>query len=101
MYECDITYQRIEVYKYTSDNWCPSFELDNPYGKGELLVRVSTMPLMTDGDDRYRVCVWGEDDMGMERDFPDSVDAADMFNRVLRLKDVTMSSLESLGFVSA
>ncbi len=44
----------------TPDNWCPTAE----DGK----VRVTFTGLM---GPMWRVCVWGEDDLGVERDYPD------------------------------
>lgn len=47
----------------------------------------------------WRVCVWGEDDCGMERDFETRADAIEMFRRVVDL--TTKKQLEAWGFVHA
>ena len=89
----DLDYTRIDVYKYTSDNWYPPYRLENMYAKGETLVKISTMPLI-EGD--YRVCAWGDDDIGMDIDIESPVDAKLMFDKVIALKDVTMKALVDL-----
>lgn len=96
---------RVDVFKRTSDDWYPSYTL-NQYNSGvdhQKLVEVSftqTGPIPpTIGD--WRVCVWGGDDCGMERDFTDKKTAWECFLDVISLDDVTMNSLTERHFVRA
>jgi len=83
------------VYKKTSDNWCPNYNYDfvmvsfcqtgpNPPINGE-----------------WRVCVWGADDFGMERDFKNKDEAWQVFIEVISLDNVTIDELKLLEFISA
>jgi len=50
----------------------------------------------------FRVCVWGADDCGMERDFENrEAEALNTFMQVIGLPDVNFQDLKQLGFVSA
>ena len=86
--------KRRECFKNSTDNWYPCY--DNK------LVKVSFMSLGPDGD-QYRVCVWGADDFGMERDFDlDRYQNAEtLFTRILEMEDVTQKQLTNLGMVVA
>ena len=97
---------RVEVFKYTSDDWCPSYKLVNPcWNEGEnlKLVRVSFTQTGPNppSDGEWRVCAWGDDDCGMERDFTDEMAAFCCFLEVIGLYDVSMDALRERGFVSA
>lgn len=77
------------VFKLTDDDWYPSHYLGDYY-KGQKpltvkLVEVSFLELM---DGCFRVCVWGNDDTGMELDFmPYEHDLAlKMFHEVIALE---------------
>ena len=91
---------KIDVFKITSDEWYPSFKLN---GGEKSLVEVS---LTQTGPNpptlgEWRVCVWGEDDIGMERDFLDELSAIFCFMKVVELEDVTFDSLEQMQFKQA
>lgn len=77
----------------TTDNWFPNYEGDQV---ALSLTKLQGYPIT------YRVCVWGMDDCGMERDFQtnDPTEAKKLFDK---LKDaiVTMGYLSELGFISA
>ena len=91
--------KKVNVYKTTSDNWHPSFQLKD----GTQLVRVSftqTGPNPPHNGE-WRVCVWGDDDCGMEKDFLEEIAAQAMFLEVIALADVNKQGLKKLGFVSA
>jgi hypothetical protein len=49
----------------------------------------------------WRVCVWGNDDFGMERDFTDEDEAFNMFHQVISWKYVNMTELYAINFVTA
>ncbi len=94
--------QRISCFKRTTDDWHPSHALADWYNGtppgGVLLVEVSLITL-TDG--KTRVCVWGADDTGMERDFDGALEARAMWHTVLAHEVITKAELTRLGFVYA
>ncbi len=55
---------RCDVFKRTTDDWYPPYVLED----GRALVRVSFIKL-THSEYLFRVCAWGMDDFGMEKDF--------------------------------
>ena len=96
---------RCDVFKRTTDDWYPSYTLSN-WNKGvanQKLVEVSfcqtgPIPPVTG---EWRVCVWGGDDYGMEKDFTEVNAAWFCFLDVIGLDDVTMLALSERGFVNA
>jgi hypothetical protein len=72
-----------------ADDWYPNFSGD--------LVRVSFMPLLTGG--KWRVCVWGADDLGMERDFETRLPALECYQNLPKV--LSQKMLKDLGFVRA
>lgn len=98
------------VFKLTDDDWSPSHSLGDYY-KGQapgtvLLVEVSFLQFIVtelNPDPGYRVCVWGNDDRGMEQDYASSefAEAEQMFHDVIALDRVNMSTLKEWGFVYA
>ncbi len=92
-------YKRVEKMKFTDDDWCPSYEHN--------MVCVSLITDMKEFNGEgvwHRVCVWGEDDCGMEKDFfgeDQRVDAENCFAKVINLQRVNRSDLKAMGFVSA
>lgn len=94
--------KRITVFKETTDNWFPSYKVE-----GRAYLQLVTVELTQTGPDpnagngEWRVCVWGGDDCGMERDFDDLSQATDMFYQVIGWESVDVSELTQHGFVSA
>jgi len=96
---------KTSVFKRTSDNWYPSYTLSqrNKGVEHQKLVEViftQTGPNLN-GARKWRVCVWGADDCGMERDFANENEARSYFHEVVCLNDVTMAALKERGFVPA
>lgn len=96
---------RCDVYKKTTDDWCPSYSLFW-YEAGHEREKVVSVTFCQTGqhppiDGDWRVCVWGSDDCGMERDFQKENEAWCCFLEVIGLEDVTMDALKERGFVSA
>jgi len=92
---------RVDVFKRTSDCWYPEYECDYVGG----LVEVSFTKTGPVGctEPHWRVCVWGADDIGMEKDFDyhHRETAWACFLEVVKLEDVTVKSLQKMGFISA
>lgn len=96
--------KQVRVFKLTDDDWYPSHFLGDYY-RGQApgnvkLVEVSFIELM---DGCFRVCVWGNDDLGMELDFMsyEHAEAEHMFHTVIAQDRVNKDKLEEWGFVYA
>jgi len=97
--------REMTAFKLTHDNWCPAWQLSKSDARftTQNLVQVSVLEF----HDRsgYRVCVWGADDDGMEKDFKPGKNqrlaALRLFNKLLRQPYVDKSFLRSLEFVNA
>ena len=85
---------RARVLKKTQDEWYPSYQ-SKDLGQ---LVRVSCQPLGPHEGDNWRVCAWGADNFGMERDFTDEKEALTVFIKVIKQEYVNHSNLKTLGF---
>ncbi len=87
----------IHAFKSTSDNWAGNFKIENDARYQGGYVEVSLLKL---GPDFYvhRVCVWGNDDRGMEFDTEDELEAKEVFQKVILMDDVTFEKLQQLGF---
>jgi hypothetical protein len=93
----DSTYEREELMRPTTDDWCPNYPND------EVKVRC-TLNMEHQGKIWHRVSVWGADDLGMERDFhgTDEKDlAVELYRTVVRNPPVTFAKLKLLNFVNA
>ncbi len=73
---------------YASDDWYPNYPGD--------MVRVRFL-MLSDGN--WRVCVWGADDDGMERDFADKDEAYKVYFSLI--SPISHDFLKTLGFVRA
>lgn len=94
----------IEIFKYSSECWYPSYFLEGFNGKDTLVkVRFSELRSHENNKTEWRVSVWGNDDFGMERDFlgEQKEDAIKCFHKIVELKDVTKQALLDLGFCQA
>jgi hypothetical protein len=80
---------RQEVEKPTRDNWYPTVN-----GR----VRVSLLEL---SNGHWRVCVWGGDDFGLERDYPSKAEAEPAFLHLVSLEHVDHRDCNALGFYRA
>lgn len=89
--------ERISVFKPTLDDWYPSYRLEGLHrGKPLQLVEVSFVEIV---DGSWRVCVWGADDFGLEKDHSSRDLAYDMFEEVIKQSEVSQVFLRELGFV--
>jgi hypothetical protein len=94
-------YKRHTAYKYTTDDWYPNYPIaDGRIPSNVGLVRVSFLSIGNYYPPDWRVCVWGQDDCGMEKDFTsDQEDEAfSCFIQVITLEYVNRKNLEALGF---
>lgn len=95
------SYEEVRVMKKTTCDWYPPYRLDGPYrGKPLDLVEVSFLEL---SDNSWRVCIWGADDTGKEKDFlPEQrEDAWQTFVLVISQDAVNPGWLADNGFINA
>ncbi len=94
----------IDVFKRTEDDWYGCYKIADDVRVSDL-VKVSftqTGPDPKNFKGEWRVCVWGNDDCGMERDFGnDESTALNVFYKVIGQKFVNMDYLKLNEFVSA
>lgn len=100
--------ERMRVFKRTYDDWYGNHRMAVDYDKDgnqvdTRLVEVSFLKLnpFKETPTLWRVCVWGNDDLGMERDYLDKAEALDMFHEVINWDFVNVGQLKSNGFVYA
>ena len=95
-----MSYDRVELFKETDDNWYPSYTLE---GFKQKLVQVAFHGNISPPNEPkvYRVSVWGADDIGMEYDCSRAGESWSMFVRVINMKKVNVAELKQMGFVHA
>lgn len=94
----------ISVFKPTKDDWYGNYLLKCPSdidGLGLVNVMFTQTGPNPPLSGLWRVCVWGNDDCGMEKDFEDEVEALNVFYRVIGWNFVNKTELKLEGFVSA
>jgi hypothetical protein len=96
------SYKRLRCFKLTEDDWYPSYQIKG-YHKGVLepkLVEVSFMQL---SNGQWRVCIWGQDDDGMERDYSSRQKkiAKAMYEQILERDYINKGWLRDQGFQQA
>lgn len=74
----------------TTDDWYPNYPGDT--------VELSLLNLL---DGEFRVCVWGADDFGLEKDFKNPKEALRTYRAVKNSCVVTKASLYDMGFETA
>lgn len=96
---------RIECFKKTSDDWYGNFKIaDDVRHKDKKYVHVSLLSLGPDAIYGHRVCVWGNDDCGMEKDFIEEFTESQAWELYMDLccqSVITKDYLISRGFVHA
>ncbi len=88
----------VKCFKQTKDDWHSNEKIFCKRDEPTRLVEVS---LYTLRDGQFRVCVWGNDDTGMERDFVSQLKAETAFIKVISEEFVNMSFLRDIGFLWA
>ena len=92
----------ISVFKETTDDWRGNYQTTI----GLQLVNVmftQTGPDPKNYQGEWRVCVWGDDDCGLERDYAPAEESAalHMFYQIIGWETVGMAQLIDHGFTSA
>lgn len=81
---------RRSVEKPTPDDWYPSINVH--------YVKLSTMSL---SDGKFRVCVWGGDDFGMERDYATKAEADAAYDTLAKAAFISQRMCREMGFIQA
>lgn len=95
-----------KCFKKTNDDWHPNFDGDL-VAVSLILHRKNSREYKLYGSTcLFRVCVWGADDFGMEKDFfgeeKDCVEQAKELYAILEKKDIIyIADLKKLGFINA
>lgn len=95
---------RLTVFVPTKEDWYPSYRVGNPeeykhhFQYHTYLLRVNLIML---DSNTFRVCVWGADDKGMEKDFDSLDEAISQYFTIITQKWLTQSFLEASGFLHA
>lgn len=91
--------------KPTQDDWYGNDKIDRITVGGEVHrdVRIVTVTCVTLRDDKtpYRVCVWGNDDYGLEKDYGIEEEARFNFMKILKMDWVNKQPLIDMGFINA
>lgn len=91
-----------EVMKPTNDDWYPSYGVEDPIPNDHNhtggFAKLSTFPL---SNGTFRVCVWGADDFGMERDFKSKSDANRLYKKLSESAIISKDICESHGMARA
>lgn len=80
-----------DMFVPVTDDWIPNHPGNT--------VKVSTMSLHQGlaPANAYRVCVWGADDFGMERDFPTKEEAIALYEDMISRESLSRDICRSLG----
>lgn len=91
---------KIEVFKPTQDDFYSNYSVGCKYELVKVIF-TQTGPNPKIGNGMYRVCVWGNDDFGLEIHFTEETTALNMFHQVIGWKYVNIQQLRDTGFVTA
>jgi hypothetical protein len=90
---------RRDAWVPVAEDWYGNFKIeDDRRFQTTRLVLVSAMGL---SDGKYRVCVWGNDDFGLERDFDQPGEAMTLFQLIVSQPYPTKEWLKNLDMVPA
>ena len=93
-------------FKQTEDEWYPNYDGDT-VRVSLILRRKKSNEYKLYGQTLFRVCVWGDDDFGMEKDFKSGDDQADieqakeLYATLIEQKFINQGYLKKLGFINA
>lgn len=89
--------RRISCFKPTSDDWYPCYKIANDQRHQGGFVEVALRTIDPEGK-IYRVSIWGADDLGMDQDTSDPMEAQEWYNRVVNASIVSKKELLIWGF---
>lgn len=85
-------------FKYTDDEWYPAYRLVGALLDKHRLVKVSFQRL---SNGIYRVCCWGEDDLGYDYDTESFLVAKQVVRKILQKDKININWLLKIGFIQA
>jgi hypothetical protein len=90
---------KVTCFVPVQEDWYSNYRIeDDARHKDTLLVQVSALSLR---DGKYRVCVWGNDDFGLERDFDQPGQAMVLYQLIVSQPNPTQAWLKNLDMVPA
>lgn len=90
-----------QVFKRTQDDWYGNYKIAVDQRVSDL-VEVTFMNLLPGPTPTgWCVCVWGNDDYGLERDFESETEAWNIFLQVIGMEFVNQQALRDMGFITA
>lgn len=89
---------RIDCAVEVRDDWYPNFNAEGKPDREGRYVRLSLLEIPTRAG--WRVCAWGADDFGLEKDFDhgDRAAAQETYDLVRQVGPITQADLLSIGF---
>lgn len=89
---------QITVFKPVNEDWYGNFRIaEDKRHLDTKLVEIAVFEELNGSG--FRVTVWGNDDMGMEKSFTTAEGALGMFHRLVGMVDMTKKRLTGVGFV--
>ena len=90
-----INFKGITVFKEVNEDWYGNYSIanDQRYLGKYVSIRISKL-----FGGQFRVCIWGNDDLGMDRDFEEESDAIATFQKIMLVEDLTKQYLKDNGF---
>jgi len=86
---------RIECFKPTNEDWYSEYRIkDDQRYKGKYV----SLSLLGLSNGMYRVCVWGNDDFGMEWDTKDKQEAKKVYAKLALKETIEKRDLKNLDF---
>jgi hypothetical protein len=90
---------KITCFVPVQEDWYSNYRIEgDARHKDTLLVQVSALSL---SDGKFRVCVWGNDDFGLERDFDQPGQAMVLYQLIVSRPHPTQAWLKNLDMVPA
>lgn len=91
---------RISCFKKTDEDWYGNYKIEKDLRHKDIKY-VEVKFLKIPGSKEFRVCVWGNDDFGMELDSEDEVYIKQVYLDLCFQPTIRKSYLEKKGFIHA
>ena len=90
-----INFKGLTIFKEVSEDWYGNYRIadDQRYFGKYVSIKISKL-----FSGLFRVCVWGNDDLGMDRDFEIESEAIAVFQQLIMVEDLTKQYLSNSGF---
>lgn len=96
--ECNIKQSsRLTIFKEVPEDWYSNYKIKDDGRYQGKYVSISLLQLNVK-ETPWRVCIWGNDDFGMEKDFKDLNQAQQQFEWCIYIQPLTKQYLQMCGF---